>query len=416
MITSLMNNRSTVLGFLSENSKLMLRPSNGVLVHSYIDPGGPYSENLWDWDSYWAAVSLFSVAEKLNDKDMLQKVKEHALGSLLNFFEVQGKDGSLPILMSAKDIDWFDSIDNPQNNMAKPVQALFLELLDNNQAVTPEIAKELLGKIKLVAECRNKRYRHEGSGLLVWANDIAIGIDDDPTVWGRPDFSGAHIYYNSFLAMDLEAATKLAKKFAPELVEYFYAEYKKITHAINTYSWDKRDQWYYSCDVQCRQNLRPHRYFPPLNTYLEPFWKVMPLRVRGFSGLLPLVAKIASKEQAAEVVKTLLDPTEFWCDYGIRTMSKNEDRFYEDKLFRGNPSNWLGPVWIVSSYLAYRALKNYGYNAEAHLLTENTFKMLADDCNKSGCMHEYYSPEDGHPISGPGFLNWNLLAFCMDEA
>lgn len=405
----------TLYSFAHEQAGMMFRPARGCMKHSYIDPGGPYSENLWDWDSYWAATALFTVAEQLNDSAMLARVKTHALGSLLNFFDHQGNDGSLPILMNPEDADWFDSVDHPENNMAKPVQALFLRLLVEKNAVSAEQVVDLLYKIKTTAECRNRRYRHPDSGLLVWANDIAIGVDDDPAIWGRPDFSGAHIFYNSFLAMDLEAAAELSEQLhLPELSQYFQSEYRAIVKAIDTYAWDKRDGWYYSCDVQCRQNLKPHRYFPPLNSYLKPFWRVMPLRVRGYSGLLPLVARIASPEQAAKVVGKLTDPEEFWCDYGIRTMSRAEDRFYEPTLFRGNPSNWLGPVWIISSYLAYLAFRNYGYEKEAREIAANTRRLLAEDYEKNGQVHEYYSPDDGHPISGPGFLNWNLLVFCME--
>ena len=415
-MNSVYDTYDTLCKFAHEQAEMMFRPASGYMKHSYIDPGGPYSENLWDWDSYWAATALFTVAEKLKDSDMLSKVKTHALGSLLNFFDHQGKDGSLPILMSTKDADWFDSVDKPENNMAKPVQALFLRLLVEKDAISQIQVQDLLHRIKLAAECRNRRYRHENSGLLVWANDIAIGIDDDPAIWGRPAFSGAHIFYNSFLAMDLEAAAVLSEKFhLKELHQYFLTEYKAIVKAINMYAWDNRDGWYYSCDVQCRQNLRPHRHFPPLNTYLEPFWRVMPLRIRGYSGLLPLVAQIASPEQAKRVVEKLINSEEFWCDYGIRTMSKIEDRFYEPTRFRGNPSNWLGPVWIISSYLAYLALKNYGYDTEAGEIAVNTRKLLAADYEQNGLVHEYYSPDDGHPISGPGFLNWNLLVFCMES-
>lgn len=416
MNTSFMENRAKVAAFLNKCGQDMFRQASGAITRPYIDPAGPYSENLWDWDSYWAAVAMFNLAEEKQDDQLLAKVKVHALGSLLNFFDAQAEDGSLPILMSPKDNDWFDSLSNPGNNMAKPVQGLFLRLLDQHDAVTPEMARELLGKIKLVSECRKKRYLHQASGLMVWANDVAIGIDDDPAIWGRPDFSGAHIYHNSFLAMDLDASRELAAKHQlPELETYFADEYEKTVSAINTYCWDKRDKWYYSCDVLCRQNLRPHRYFPPLNTYLKPFWVVMPLRIRGVCGILPLVAGIADRQQAAEVVEKLLDRKEFWTDYGIRSMSLVEDRFYEDTRFRGNPSNWLGPIWIVTSYLAYKALKNYGYDREAHELSANTLALLAKDCETNDCMHEYYSPRDGHPISGPGFLNWNLLALCMDK-
>ena len=392
----------------------MLRPAGGALPHPYLDPGGPYSTNLWDWDSYWAAVSLFFLAEEYHDEDMLAQVREHARGSLLNFFAVQGLDGSLPILICPDDKDVFDAIDHPQNNMAKPVQALFLKLLWEKEAIDADTACDILRRIKLVHECRKQRYLHAESGLFVWANDIAIGIDDDPAVWGRDDFSCAHIYYNSLLAMDLEAAYILSGQLQQhDWQKYFGKEHTSIAQAICHYCWDKRDGWFYSCDVRCQQNLRPNRLFGQLNINLTPFWTIMPLRIRSFSGLLPLVAKLASPEQAAAVVEKLTDRREFWSDYGIRTMSKIEDRFYEDTQFRGNPSNWLGPVWIISSYLAYVAMKNYGYDEQAAQLAANTWKLLDEDFRKIHVLHEYYSPEDGRPLSGAGFLNWNLLVFCM---
>jgi len=408
--------RKAFFEFGLAQGKLMFRPGQGCLKHPFIDPGGPYSESLWDWDSFWSATALFAIAAEAGDEAMREQVKIHARGSLLNFFDAQGRDGSLPILMSGKDPDWFDSLDNPANNMAKPIQAQFLRLLVEHDAVADEEAVALLHAIRSACVCRTQRYLHRDSGLLVWANDVAIGTDDDPTVWGRPDFSAAHVYYNSLLAMDLEAAEALAQRFGQtELESYFHAEYGKIVAAIDAFCWDKRDGWYYSCDAQCRQNLKQHRYFPPLNTYLTPFWKVLPVRIRTFSGLLPLAAGIASETQARSVIGKLLDPDEFWTPYGIRSLSKAEDRFYAPAESRGNPSNWLGPIWIVVGYFAWRALKNYGYEAEAGQLAENTLNLLLNDYRATGMLHEYYLPETGEPVCGPGFLSWNLLAFCMRD-
>ena len=96
-------------------------------------------------------------------------------------------------------------------------------------------------------------------------------------------------------------------------------------------------------------------------------------------------------------------------------MSAAEDRFYEEKISRGNPSNWLGPVWIIANYLTCAALKRYGFDSEATRLAENTIRLLNKDFLDNGIMHEYYSPADGTPISGPGFLNWNLLFLLMEK-
>lgn len=405
-----------LIDFACSNGKLMLRPAGGKLLHPYLDPGGPYSASLWDWDSYWGAVALFEIARRNGDEKLLEDVRTHALGALMNFFAVQHPDGSLPIMMTAEDADWFDSLGHPENNMAKPVQAQFLKLLWENGALDAATAGKLLKGIRRACECRFRRYRHEASSLLVWANDVAIGIDDDPAVWGRPDFSGAHIFLNSLMIMDLNYASEIADKLQyTQDADYFKQEAARLTDAVNRFCWDKRDKWYYSCDVQCRQNLQPHRHFKELNTYLKPFWQVMPLRVRGFCGILPLAAGIASPEQAAEVVAKITDPDEFWTPSGIRTMSAAEDRFYEDKVSRGNPSNWLGPVWIIANYLSCIALKRYGFDREAAQLAENTIRLLDKDFRENGIMHEYYNPADGTPISGPGFLNWNLLFLLMEK-
>ncbi|MBE6389021.1 MAG: hypothetical protein E7043_02485 [Lentisphaerae bacterium] len=406
-----------LIDFACLKGKLMFRPASGKLAYPYLDPGGPYSASLWDWDSYWGAVALFEIARRSGEKKLFNDVCTHACGALMNFFAVQHPDGSLPIMMTAEDADWFDSLGAPGNNMAKPVQAQFLKLLWENGALEKHTAEYLLQGIRRACECRFSRYRHEASSLLVWANDIAIGIDDDPAVWGRPDFSAAHIFLNSLMVMELNSASEVAGKLqCCQDADYFRQESSRLAEAVNRFCWDRRDKWYYSCDVQCRQNLRSHRYFKELNTYLTPFWQVMPLRIRNFCGVLPLAAGIASPEQAAEVVAKMTDPAEFRTPYGIRTMSAAEDRFYEDKVSRGNPSNWLGPVWIIANYLTYIALKRYGFTAEAAELAKNTVQLLDKDFRSNGIMHEYYDPSDGTPISGPGFLNWNLLFLLMEEA
>lgn len=408
--------REKMLPFAVEQGRRMMITPRGCLKYPFLDPSGPYVANLWDWDSYWAAVSLFEIANEAGDKEFAQQVSCHAAGSLMNLLEVQGEDGSLPVMMRENVPDNFDNLNNPQSNMAKPLQGIFLQLLHNNSVVTDNEAVGVLKKLRAASECRLSRYKHTKTGLLLWANDIAIGVDDDPTVWGRPGFSSAHIYLNSFFAMDLKAAGDLALKLNDtENSRFFLAEYEKSVEAINTYLWDKRDQWYYTCDVLSEQRLQPHPISGMLNVGLDTFWRVMPLRVRHFSGILPLVANIAAPEQAAGVKKYLCDPAEFWSDYGIRSLSQAEDRFYAPEVSRGNPSNWLGPIWIVACYLAYRALKQYGFDREANELTANTLNLLYTDMEQTGVLHEYYSPETGQPINGPGFVSWNLLALCMDK-
>ncbi|MDO4647144.1 MAG: trehalase / alfa-L-rhamnosidase / mannosyl oligosaccharide glucosidase, partial [Eubacteriales bacterium] len=86
---------------------------------------------------------------------------------------------------------------------------------------------------------------------------------------------------------------------------------------------------------------------------------------------------------------------------------------YYEKLMLNNPSNWLGPIWLVANYCVFRGLMNYGYRKEAELLCERTLTLLGEDLMETGSLHEYYDPFTGNPIMNGGFINWNILALNM---
>ena len=43
-----------------------------------------------------------------------------------------------------------------------------------------------------------------------------IGMDNDPATFGRPSFSTANIYLNSFMCVELEAGARLYRQFGKE--------------------------------------------------------------------------------------------------------------------------------------------------------------------------------------------------------
>ena len=79
----------------------------------------------------------------------------------------------------------------------------------------------------------------------------------------------------------------------------------------------------------------------------------------------------------------------------------------------GNPSNWLGPIWIITNYLVWKGLKNYGYKPKADHLADKTVQLLASDLTTSGSLNEYYDPDTGAPLSHQGFVDWNMLVLEM---
>ena len=83
--------------------------------------------------------------------------------------------------------------------------------------------------------------------------------------------------------------------------------------------------------------------------------------------------------------------------------------------FSSNPSNWLGPVWIIVNYLVWRGLTNYKFTDAANDLADKTLSLLASDLAATGSLNEYYHPETAKPLSHAGFMDWNLLALEMIE-
>ena len=127
-----------------------------------------------------------------------------------------------------------------------------------------------------------------------------------------------------------------------------------------------------------------------------------------------MYAGIAPKEYADRMVaEHIMNENEFWSDYGVRTLAKNEPMYTTAET--SNPSNWQGPIWIVSSYIIYKGLLNYGYVNEAKRLCENLLANLIRDIEENGAMHEYYNPETGKSNINLGFMNWNALAGIMAD-
>jgi len=86
-----------------------------------------------------------------------------------------------------------------------------------------------------------------------------------------------------------------------------------------------------------------------------------------------------------------------------------------DLSVTNNPSNWLGPIWLVANYVVFRGLLNYGYRMEAEIMYKRTMHLLGEDLEKTGCLHEYYNPFNGEPVMNGGFINWNILALNMAD-
>jgi putative isomerase len=140
--------------------------------------------------------------------------------------------------------------------------------------------------------------------------------------------------------------------------------------------------------------------------------KYLPLRIQTFTGFLPLWCGIATQKQARLVVDgSDLADDRFRAAHGVRSLSSHETM--NEREFSSNPSDWLGPVWIVVNYFTWKALKNFGCVGEADELRDKTPRLLAEDLARHGSLNEYYNPDTGAAMRHAGFMDWNLLVLEM---
>jgi putative isomerase len=179
---------------------------------------------------------------------------------------------------------------------------------------------------------------------------------------------------------------------------------------IQKFCWDPRDSYYYTVDVQCVD--RRAELIPTVARGMAMSWNCLPTRIQMFTGLLPLWCGIAPQEIAHKLISTnYLADDRLRAEWGVRSLSNLETMYSMD--FSSNPSNWLGPVWIIVNYFVWRALQRYGYKKEADALADKTILLLSKDLEANGSLNEYYHPDTGAALSHKGFMDWNLLVLEM---
>ena len=403
-----------LLRYFAANAPQLLRPPDGILKHPSVAPtlpGKEYSNNLWDWDTLWTSRGLFRLAELEHDEALKQKLCEHVSGSLLNFLEHAYAGGQIPIMMTPTVPDAFRirGSDVHSRNQAKPVFGQ-LGLLAADQRGD---AKWLEPHFDSILRFYDSWVTHNSSsiGLLVWGDDVAVGDDNDPTTFGRPFFSSANLLLNCLFYQDLLASAELARRLGrPADHERLRSQAKELAERVRTFCWDPRDSYYYTVDVQCLD--RRAELIPNFPRGMDMSWKCLPTRIQMFTGFLPLWCGIAPQQDAQKLITTnYLADDRLCAQWGARSLSSLETMY--SLKFSSNPSNWLGPVWIIVNYFVWKALQRYGYKREADMLADKTILLLSRDLETNGSLNEYYHPDTGAALSHKGFIDWNLCVLEM---
>ncbi len=391
--------------YLVNLSEILLSQPQGDFEYPCIvvTKNSSYPRQLWDWGNWANDIALRQIA---TDRGIYQDLADFEKGSVLNFLKEQKEDGSIEIVVfSDPQINYIKNM--PHKNVHKPVLAQHVAFILKYHKDLPWLEKVYPGLKKFIS-FYEENAKHE-SGLFYFFDDFAIGVDNDPSTWYRPENSSASIFLNTLMYVELGAMATIAKELGFDLDAALYTEKRaKLKDAINEHCYDEKDGMYYSCDIALRKidpEVRLHRGAPR-------HYSTLIQRLGCWSSFLPLWAGIPTKEQAERIVcENLLDEKAFWAPNGVRSLSKYE------KMYRivpsSNPSSWHGGVWILSNYFVFKGLDRYGYKKQAAELAEKTALLLEKDFKKNGAFHEYYHPETGEGVYNKGFSSWNLLVYNM---
>lgn len=235
-----------------------------------------------------------------------------------------------------------------------------------------------------------------GRGNLVTAK-YESGMDDSPMyddVRFDPDTDTMNLNdvgLNSLYALDSECMEQIAGILGKQDDEReFAADYARMKAAIQKL-WNGQDGMFENRYWDGRFSKR----LSPTNFY-------------------PLIAGVATPEQAEQTIKShLLNPNEFWGQYVIPTISRNDSAF-KDQYY------WRGDIWAPTNYLVYEGLNRYGQDETALEFAEKSYDLFKSDWERNEHSDENYSPWGGTAGGDPHYTWGTLLCLIpleqfMDE-
>ena len=394
---------SLIKNYSKDAYKLLLRERQGYLGKPFIVPGSVYRYDLWDWDSWLTDVAIRQILA--DNGESADEFIDYEKGCALNFLDNQEDSGKIKIMINSESGDkyFYDRGAHHKPCLAQHIAFIIKESGDF------EWIMPYAEKLDKYIEYYRSTSRHEETGLYFFIDDAGIGVDNDPSIFYRPKCSTASVYINCLMYKELlamEYIHRVLKNGAS--ADAYKAEAQKLRSDIRRELWDEKCGMYYSADI----SLLPIDKNDWLHSGKPRHWSSLIMRIDGWAGFLAMWAGIATPEEAERMVKeNMLNEKTFFAKYGIRSLSKLEKMYWVG--VSGNPSCWLGPVWIIANYMCYRGLRSYGFLKEAEALAKATVDLLGSDIEACGEMHEYYHPDTGVGVHNKGFQSWNLLVNNM---
>ena len=159
----------------------MTRKPAGRLTHPYITPTSEdspyYSDNLWDWDSWLAAIALQQAEADLGD----DRFAAFERGSALNFLDFCAQDGYMPICVTPdRDLNIPGLDDLRSTNMHKPVLCQMIASIVQKDSRDLSWLRPHIPKLEAFLDRYTQEFTEPETGLYRWKDDFAVAVPQAP--------------------------------------------------------------------------------------------------------------------------------------------------------------------------------------------------------------------------------------------
>ena len=121
---------------------------------------------------------------------------------------------------------------------------------------------------------------------------------------------------------------------------------------------------------------------------------------------IPWLAKAATPAQADRIIEGhLLNPQEFWGEWVIPAIARNDPAFVDQQY-------WRGRIWGPMNYLVYLGLRNYDVPEVRAEFAQKSYKLFLKEWQGNGHVHENYNAMTGvgdDVTSSDRFYHWGAL-------